>query len=468
VSGIGALAGLLFAWWMLDLIVAFKPPTEIGDTAPPTLNIAFHPDLRVFVFALGLAALTALAVGLAAGLQSSNPRASGHRFAPGFNLRSFVVAAQIALSLMLLVPCGLFVRSAMNASAVSPGFATDSVVLLPISTNQAGVRVQKPPDFERHLIERVAALPGVETATAMDPVPLWFGGRFASYSVEGRPEIHRLGHSSVEPHYFETMKIPLVQGRDFTFQDDGSAPQVAIISETMARELWPGDTALGKRIGRGDTTTMEIIGVARDAAYMSLAESPQPFVYQPLAQDPSNNSSLSLGVRVTRDSVQLRDAIAREVRALAPAWPVFQYRTLDEGLALQRQLPRLGATLLGALGTAGLLLAAVGIYGVTAYVVKQRTREIGIRLALGSPGHRVLGLVVRQGMSVCVAGAAAGLLIAFAATRLLDGFLINTGPADSLTYTLVPALLLLVALLACYLPARQVARTSPLDALRHE
>ena len=228
-----------------------------------------------------------------------------------------------------------------------------------------------------------------------------------------------------------------------------------------------GGAAIGRRLRTHDGA-IEIVGVAKDAKYLTLAESPQPWIYRPLAQEPTDNPSLSLAVRVERDSLQLRQSIEREVRALAPAWPAFPFRTLDEGLDLQRLVPRLGAAVFGALGAFGLLLAAVGIYGVTAYVVKQRAREIGIRLALGSPARRVMALVIKQGMAVCLAGAALGLAIAFVAARFLSSVLVNTGAADPLTYFVVPALLVAVALLACYLPARVVTKANPLDALRHE
>ena len=420
-SFVAAIAGLFLASWLLDLIVAFKPPAFMGQAAAPVLPLDFRLDVRVFAFALGLSAITSVAVGLLA--------STGRRFAPGFNLRSAVLASQMALSLVLLIPCGLLVRSALNASAMTPGFSTANVLLLPIASDQSGVRVAKPPAFEPQLIARVAALPGVESVTAMDPVPLWFGGNFALFSIDDTSGGVRIGHSRISPQYFATLRIPLIQGRDFTTRDDRSAPPVAIVNERLVREFWPRGAAIGRRLRTHDGA-IEIVGVAKDAKYLTLAESPQPWIYRPLAQEPTDNPSLSLAVRVERDSLQLRQSIEREVRALAPAWPAFPFRTLDEGLELQRLVPRLGAAVFGALGAFGLLLAAVGIYGVTAYVVKQRAREIGIRLALGSPVRRVMALVIKQGMAVCLAGAALGLAIAFVAARFLSSVLVNTGAAN--------------------------------------
>ena len=472
ISAMAGAAGLVLAAWMLDLVVAFKPPMFIGQAQSPTLALTFDLDLRVFGFALGLCTLTAVFIGFVSGLQASHPRALRHvkpdrRFAPGFNVRSIVIASQMALSLVLLIPCGLFVRSWLNSSMIDPGFATDRVLLLPISTDQAGVRVQKPPGFEQEIINRVAGLPGVEAVTAMDPVPLWYGGSYAHYSVDGGQQGIRLGHSRIAPGYFDTLKMRLLRGRDFTPSDTATSPPVAIVSDTMARRYWPGGNAVGGRIRRQDSV-IEVIGVAADAKYLSLAEDSEPWLYQPLTQDPTDHLTLSLAVRTAGDPMALREPIQREVRALVPSWPMFQFRTLDEGLELQQQVPRFTATLLGTLGSLGLLLAAVGLYGVMAYVVRQRTHEIGIRLALGSPAIGVMRLVIKQGMTVCLAGAAVGFAAALAVSQLLTSLLYGISAADPVTFALVPLLLIGVGLFACYVPARHAARVNPLDALRRE
>ena len=461
------LIGLLFAWWLLDLVVAFKPPTLLGHPEAPTLPLEFRLDLRSVVFALGISMLTATIVGLIAGFQGSKP--GDRRFAPGLNLRSTVIALQMALSLTLLIPCGLFIRSWLNAFAIEPGFSADRVLLLPISTNQAGVRVEKPAGFDLELADRVAALPGVEAATVMDPVPLWFGASFAWFSIEGiEPRVgHRIGVSLVGPRYFQTLRIPLLGGRDFTPADNASAPAVAIINEAMARRFWPDGTAVGHRIRRRDAI-IQIVGVAKDSKYRTLAETSQLLLYQPLAQDSTDNPALSLAVRTTGDPMRLRTAVEREVKALVPGWPAFQFRTLDEGLKLQQMAPRIGATFLGVLGAFGLILAAVGMYGVMSYLVRQRTREIGIRLAIGAPISSVLTLLIKQGMVVCLVGAAIGLGIALVATRWLASLLYGVSAADPLTFITVPLVLLAIALLACYVPALQATRVNAVEALRHE
>jgi predicted permease len=375
----------------------------------------------------------------------------------------------MALSMILLIPCGLFVRSWLNASFVSPGFATDRVLLLPISTNQAGVRIQKPEGFDWQLPALISTLPGVEAATVMDPVPLWFGDRNADFAPDdsGSGDSHRIGHASITPGYFATLKIPLLAGRDFTDSDTASAPTVAIVNETLARRFWPEGGVVGRRL-RHRASTIEVVGVAKDSKYVSLADASRPFVYRPQTQSPGNNLALSLAVRTTGDPLAVAPVIEREVRALAPGWPVFQFRTLDEALALQRLVPRLGATLLGALGAFGLLLAAVGLYGVMAYVVRQRTHEIGIRLALGAPLASVLALVIRQGMAVCLSGAGVGLAVALAVSQLLASLLYGISAIDPVTYVAVPAVLMGVALFACYLPARRITQLQALQALREE
>jgi predicted permease len=280
-------------------------------------------------------------------------------------------------------------------------------------------------------------------------------------------EGHQIGFARVGPKYFETLRIRLLSGREFTTADAASAPPVAVINESMARRFWPDGTALGQRLRNRDAI-IQIVGIAKDAKYRTLAETSQLFLYRPLAQTESTNPTLSLAARTTGDPMRLSSAVEREVKALVPNWPAFQFRTLDEGLRLQQMLPRLGATFLGVLGAFGLVLAAVGMYGVMAYVVKQRTREIGIRLAIGAPIVSVITLLIKQGMAVCLVGAAIGLGTALFATRLLASLLYGVSAADPLTFVVVPLFLLAIALLACYLPARHVTRVNAVEALRHE
>lgn len=459
----GAL-GLILAVWLLDLVAAFKSPVQVGHASAGTLPISFSPDPVVMLFAVGLSIATAVALGLAAGYQGTRPNA--RRFAPGFNLRSSIIALQMALASGLLIPCGLLVRSAVAGAAASPGFDAHHVLLLAIGAEQGGVKVRKPAGFERDLAARIAALPGVESATVMDPVPLWFASNNTYFGAEGgateSTSFARIGSS-----YFETLRIPLVAGRDFSAADTSSSPPVAIVNETLARRLWPGANAVGRYLREG-SARIQVVGVAKDATYRSLADTAVPFVYVPIAQAPSNNVGLSLALRSAVPQSTLAPAIEREVRALVPEWPAFQFRRLDEGLALQQALPRAAATILGVLGACGLLLAAIGIYGVLAYVVRQRTPEIAIRLALGAQLRDVVGLIVQQGMVVCLAGGAIGTVFALVASWFLASVLYGVGAADPLTFTAVPLLLIGVALMACYLPARQAAAVNVIAAIKND
>jgi predicted permease len=277
----------------------------------------------------------------------------------------------------------------------------------------------------------------------------------------------RLSHASIAPGYFDTLRLRLIAGRDFTPADTATAPGVAIVNDTLARRLWADGGALGKRL-RYDHAFVEVVGVAGDSKYISLADSAEPFIYRPLTQSPSTNLALSLGVRTTGDPLSIAPAVEREVRALVPEWPMFQFRTMNDGLELQKVVPGLGATVLGTLGVFGLLLAAVGVYGVMAYVVRQRTHEIGIRLALGAQTANVMTLVIRQGMAVCIAGAVVGLGLGLAAAHLLASVLYGISATDPITVIVVPGVLLTIALLACFIPARRITSVSAVEALRHE
>lgn len=470
-SAVAAGLGVLVASWLLSSVVAFKPPTYIGQADSPALPFVFTLDYRVFAFALILTALSAVVVGLLSGWRSSraaltNDRGAERHFAPGFNLRSAVIAMQMALSTLLLICCALFVRSAAQVTDAQPGFDTANVSLLPISEDQKGVRIKKPKDFERDIADRVRRLPGVVAATVMDPVPLWFGGNFASFRVEGAG-VQRMGRARIGLQYFETMKIPMLVGRDFGPNDTASSPLVAIVNETMARRFWPDGNAVGRRLDSGDGP-VEIVGVVKDSKYQSLSEPSQPYVFEPITQSPSNNLALSLAVRTAGDPTAVHAAIEREVRALLPAWPAFEFRRLEEGLEMQRQLPQLAATMLGSLGLFGLFLAMLGVYGVMAFVVRQRRQELGIRLALGAPVARVVTMVVKQGMVVCLAGAAVGIAAALGTAQVLGSMLAGVGGPDLMTSVAVIVALLSIATLACYLPARAVTQINPSAALRSE
>jgi putative ABC transport system permease protein len=331
--------------------------------------------------------------------------------------------------------------------------------------------------FFRQLLERLRAMPGVESAASIFPLPL-SGSRFVLViSIEGRPapppnDVPTPDVASASPGYFQTAGIPMLAGRDFTFQDTETSQPVVIINQTMARRLWPGESPLGKRITFDDVTAPEpewltIVGVVGDVRNKDLGEEPGMQAYWPQLQTPI--SSAVLLVRTSgREPASLAAALREAVAATDRDLPIDQVRTLEEVIASGLAQSRFKSVLLGLFAGLALVLAAVGVYGVISYSVAQRTHEIGIRMALGAHRGQVLRMVVRQGMGLVGAGVLAGLVLAWFAVRLLTDQVYGISPSDPATFALVPLVLLAVALLANYLPARRATRVDPLEALRYE
>ncbi len=325
------------------------------------------------------------------------------------------------------------------------------------------------------MVERVGALPGVQSATLTNFLPLGFMSLAEPVTLEGRaapPDgqpafatAHIIGSD-----YFRTIGTQLVRGRDFTAQDTASAPAVAIINETMARRFFAHEDPLGQRlrIGRASANpqSREIVGIVKDTAIRSLGEDPEPVTYRPLVQQ--HSSLLTLVVHSAGDPKTLIASIRREVQTLDENLPTQEIKTLDEIVSFSLWPMRMGAWLVGSFGLLGLLLAAVGIYGVMSYAVTARTREIGVRLALGAQARDVLKLIIGQGLALTLTGAAIGLAMAFVVTRLLVNLLSGVSATDPVTFAGVALFLIVVALVACYLPARRATKVDPLAALRHE
>jgi len=287
-------------------------------------------------------------------------------------------------------------------------------------------------------------------------------------AVSEKDEGVSVGFNVVGPNFFKTMETPLVRGREFTEADRKGAPGIVVLNETLAAMLWPGEDAVGKRVSvegpKGPF--LEVVGVARDSKYRSLGEPPRPYVYQPVLQ--SYDPKMTLVVRTTGGPQSVAGAVREQIRALDPNLPIADVKTLRDQLDLSLFPSRVAAWTLGGFGVLALLLAAIGLYGVVAYSVAQRTREIGVRMALGAREKDVLGLVLGEGLFVIGIGLAVGLVLAFAATRVIAGFLYGVGATDALTFAGVPVLLGLVALVASYIPARRATKVDPLVALRYE
>jgi predicted permease len=470
-SLLGSIAGLLVAAWARDLLIKLSG-------AMPIAALDLSLDYRVLAFTFSASLLAGLVFGLAPALQTSKPdlipalknEAAGKGFRRS-RLRNAFVMSQTALSLMLLIGSGLFIRSLQNARTINPGFKVEGALLATLDPGLLRYSEEQGQEFFRQAVERVEALPGVERASLMNIVP--FGLRLAQQDVyaEGqngsRTEV-TTGFNTVGPRYFQTMGIQIARGREFTSQDRAGAPPVVMINETLARRLWPGEDPIGKRLRVGGESDpgAEVIGVAGDGKYKTLGENARPYIYHPLLQ--SYASKMTLVVRTTGSPETLSAAVREQIRSLDPNLPVSQITTLSEQVAFALFPARLAAALLGAFGLLALGLAATGIYGVIAYSVSQRTQEFGIRMALGADGADVRRLVLREGLKVVLIGVTAGLALSLVVTRLIAGFLYDVGANDPLTFVAVPALLTAVALLACYLPARRATKVDPMEALRCE
>ncbi|MDQ2669074.1 MAG: ADOP family duplicated permease, partial [Gemmatimonadota bacterium] len=467
----GGALGLLLALWGADLIASLQPPIAVP------LALDFSPDARVVAFAAGLALVTGLLMGIAPALQASRPDLvtslrDGGTDTGRSRLRGAFVVAQVAVSLVLLVAAGLFMRSLQQASTIEPGFTTRNALLATVDLSLAGYPEERGATLFDGLLERVRALPGVDAASYTTHVPLSLNSARRSLSVRGYEpgpgEEMEFGVAMVGPGYFETMGVPLLRGRGITGEDRAGAPGVVVVNEAFARRFWPGEDPIGREVGlagdQGPWST--VVGIARDGKYGSRSEEPSPFYYIPYAQEP--RSAVTLIVRTAGNPRDLVAPVRGAVRETDPALAVAESMTLTESLELSLLPQRAGGLLLSGFGLLGLVLASLGIYGVIAYTVAQRTREVGIRMALGASSVSVVGLVVRYAARLVLIGVVIGLVAAFALARLVRGFLTGLDPSDPLTYGGVVAVLCGVALLAAWLPARRAARVDPMVALRQE
>ncbi len=465
---------------LLALIVA-RTIRSVSLPLPLELTLDLSLDYRVVLFTFSVSTLTALAFGLAPAFESlrtdlSAALVGGSRGSSGSRgkrrLRSALVVAQVALSLLLLICAGLSVRSMMNAHRIDPGFDPSGVVVARLAPDRQGYGPEQTEAFYRQLEDRVSALPGVRSVGYASHVPLSFEINGETIAAEGQESLpvekwSPADDATVGPGYFETMGIPLIRGRVFTDQDDRSVPGVVLVNETLAARMWPGSEAIGKRLlTEDDEEPFEVVGVVADGKYRTLGEAPRSYVYFALAQ--TEPGSRMLLVRVEGDPATALGAIRREVRRLDERIAVSGLETLEKKISRALLVPRLSAVLFGFFGAVGLLLASVGIYGVIAYNVSRRTREIGIRMAMGARSSSILGLVVREGFILTIAGIVLGVAAAAAVTRVLSAVLYGISATDVVTFALVPLFFVLVALVASGLPASRASRTNPVETLRWE
>jgi predicted permease len=470
----GGALGALLAWRLVELVKAFKPPVDFA------LTIDLKLDWRVLVFttlvSFGAGALFGLIPAWQATKPDLVPALKDETGVGGYRrsrLGGALVVAQVALSLVLLAGAGLIVRSLQQAQTMGPGFNIEHTVTASVDLNLQGYDRARGLQFYKQLIARVESQPGAQLVSYAGYLPLNLDRSSGAIYAEGQPftrraDLPQILYNTVWPRYFETMGIGLLEGRDFTLQDDKEEARPVIVNESFARRFWPGQSAVGKRLSQGgpDQPFWEIVGVARDSKYWSIGEDPQPFVYFPMPRN--YQGAAALVARTSGDPQVLINAIRREISRLDPNLPVYDAKTMREHMRLSLFPLRAGAWVAGSFALLALLLAGLGIYGVMSYATEQRTREFGVRMALGAQRGDVLRLVLRQGLWLALTGLALGLAGALILTQLMKSVLYGVSATDAVTFAGVTLLLTLIVLLACYVPARRATRIDPLRALRHE
>jgi len=471
---IGGAGGLLLAYWAQGLLWSYRPPFLQADA------IDLHPDARVLLFTITVSLVTGIVFGLAPAVQASRPdlvvelkEKTGAPVGSNrlFSLRNMLVSAQIALSLIALVGAGLFLRSLQNAQRIHPGFDVEHLAVMSLDLGAQGYTEERGRQFQQRVRERASSVPGVQSATLASTVPLFAGGFARTVFLEGQDTTDRRAGKLVQitvasPRYLETLGIPLLRGRALSDVDQPNTSTAVVINETMAKRFWPDQEAIGKRFKFfGQPNFNQVVGIAKDSKYNFIGEEPTPYIYQATTQ--VYQPQLSLFVKASRPEAVL-GTVRGEVQQLDRNLPLTGVFTLTEIFDQSLWAPRMGASLLLVFAGLSLVLAVIGIYGVMAYSVSQRVRELGIRMALGASRGDVLRLVVLQGLRLTLMGVAVGLAASFAASRLIASMLFDVSPTDLVTFVAVPVVLALAALGASYLPALRATRIDPMVALRYE
>jgi predicted permease len=468
----GGFLAMLTSIWSARVFAGLIPPTSV----PVSLNI--RADSTVFLVTLGISLLTGVLFGVIPALRSvriapvdvlkEGSAGSGGGFRKARTLKVLVVA-QISLSLVLLISAGLLIRSFWQAQRYDPGFNPDHVALASFDLSSTGYSRERGAEFYRQLLVRLRAIPGVQSATLSNWVPLGFRERRVPILPEGytpRPtESMETGSALVGPDYFRTMQIPLISGRGFTSQDVAGGQPVAIVNQVLAERYWGREEIVGRRI-QADSTWYTIVGVARNSRYFRLNEKPQSFLYLPLLQ--KYYPAVVIHARTSLDPNAAAPALEQAVHALNANLALYDLTTLVARIQIASAGQRIAATLVGAFGLLTLVLAAAGMYAVIAYSTRRRTHEIGIRMSLGAQGQDVFRLVLGQGFRLLAVGVTIGLGAALAVTRFLRTLLFGVTPTDALTFWGVPAVLCIVVLAACWIPARRAVRVNPITALRYQ
>jgi predicted permease len=487
-SLLGGAVGLLLASWGIRVLVAMSP-----RSIPRLETVSL--DSHVLLFVLGISILTGLLFGIVPALQASiiNPSESlkeGGRNSAGAashgRLRNVMVASEFAMALVLLVGAGLMIRSLIAIYKVDPGFDSHNVITMQVSVSgSAAGQPERRAAFYQQVVDGVRSLPGVQSASAINHIPLAGDDWGFPFLVEGRPvpppaEIPGATYRAVLPGYFATMQIPLLRGRDFNATDDARATRAVVINEEFARQYWPNDDPVGKRIAfddqlKADTEWWIVVGVSKNVKRTAWVAAEEPEAYVPLLQSPQYLATqspafayITLVARTTGDPASLVNSIKNQIWSLDNTVPISAVQTIDQIVEDATAQPRFYMTLLAAFAAVALLLAAIGIYGVMSYAVSLRTHELGVRIALGASRRDLLRLIVGQGMTLVLVGGAIGLTAALLLTRLMASLLYGVRATDLATFVAVSLLLGVVAFVACYAPASRAARIDPMSALRSE
>lgn len=476
-SLLGGVVGLAAGSLATDMVASIKVPTDLP------IILDFRVDGRVIAFTFGVSLLAGIVFGLVPALKATRASLTsalkGETAAAGagsggrlFTLSNSLVMLQVAVSLVLLVAAGLFLRGIRGAQTIDPGFKVTNRLAASFNPGLIGYTDARSTDFYRRLLDRLRDQPGISRATLAAYVPLDFTSGMGDVKVEGRPtqggqDQIQVMSSLVDADYFTAMGTPIRQGRAFTTRDVIGSLPVAIVNETFARRMWPGQSPLGKRIQyQPNTPWLEVVGVAADGKYRQLLEQPMPYLFRAFWQFPPTRATVV--VEHQGDVAAALAAVRREVKSLDPAMPVFDTKTMGQFMDRSMLGPRLSAMLSVPTGILAALIAAIGLYGVMAYSVSRRIRELGIRVAVGAAPGQILGLVMKQGLRLAGVGMAVGLLLSFLAGRVVANMLFRVSPTDPVVYVLVPALLAAVSGLACWVPARRAVKVDPLTALRME
>jgi predicted permease len=473
-SMVGGLMAMLVTLWTSGSLMLFMPPVDFP------VNLAIHTDRTVLFATLVISIVTGVIFGILPALRATaiepaavlkeetKTSAGGHNRS---RLTNALVVAQISLSLLLLICAGLFIRSFVSAQQVNPGFNSEHVLLASYDLFAAGYTEATGIEFNRQLLGRLSALPGVEAITLGSRVPLGIGGGSTSVKPEGyqwQPhESMEVHEGMVGPGYLHTLQIALAAGRDLTASDTEKSQPVAVVNQSFADRYWPHQNPIGKRIVTDiSDKSFVVVGVTRNSSIANLDANPEPFLYLPLYQ--LYRPEMTVHVRVAGDPLAYAATVEKAIHDLNSELPLYNVSTLKTTIQMATVSSRIAGTMVGAFGLLALVLAGVGVYGVISYSMRQRTQELAIRLALGAESRQVFRLVLMQGLRLAVIGISIGLVVSFLLTRFLKGLLFGVTSTDVLTFSSVSVLLCVVALLACFVPAWRATKVDPMAALRYQ